>query len=854
MHTLLAFLVCAQLAAPGTPQIHWERSLEDAAAIARAEGRPLLLAVNMDGESASERIVRELYKDPAFVEHTRPFVCVVASVFRHTPRDRDDEGRRIECPRLGEVTCGEHMALEPLMYDRWLGGERIAPRHALILQDGTKHTDLTLLFDLAEIDRMLVEAASLAPEPAAEDVVPPTGWTELAQLRSSRGRRVLEGTLADTGDAAELARALTAIGDRGNAGSLDALALLVPRTAGIEDALVSAARELALEAELAAIVRDRIVRLDDTPRTPELGADAPLLELLARLAPDEPATRTLLLAYVAFPNGVEPDGAPHPEAPPELVHARAGCAALTGGSPPPDPPTDPTAFLARALGWRDAPAPDATDAPLPAAAELEQRLGELDAAFARDPEDPELRAAFGRATLDLARVRMEAGGSGVELLLQDAHGELVGALGARPDDVQLALDAARAAYYLSDFAEQQRLARIALERAESVQRTGDASGAVDAERLRVEALRWLGDAAGRRLAELAGGDAAPELANLAEGGAALMEVAASPHADANDWVSVASFFAALGRWREETAFVLEGLERYPDDQALHQALHRAASTAGWPATAAELAKQTALAHEGSATSWWYAGYELVALGDWLRREERPDRAIEVYGKGQGALARALELEPAFEDSVQHYIALASLGRGFAHLLADRRQEAADELVLALQRRKSILVLRDGLDREPLDLLDGALEERAAGPSPVETATLMMRLEATDYGKDFWPRAMADSWLREALRAEGRGQQDAFDECIRQSLHCARRALELDNRVENRRLLAQSATVLAESMIARVEAAHARNALRIAAPLLDEQAPITLDLYDLSDIAARLRTQLGDARPIPRPGR
>jgi hypothetical protein len=131
---------------------------------------------------------------------------------------------------------------------------------------------------------------------------------------------------------------------------------------------------------------------------------------------------------------------------------------------------------------------------------------------------------------------------------------------------------------------------------------------------------------------------------------------------------------------------------------------------------------------------------------------------------------------------------------------------------------------------------------------------MMRLEATDYGKDFWPRAMADSWLREALRAEGRGQQDAFDECIRQSLHCARRALELDNRVENRRLLAQSATVLAESMIARVEAAHARNALRIAAPLLDEQAPITLDLYDLSDIAARLRTQLGDARPIPRPGR
>jgi tetratricopeptide (TPR) repeat protein len=331
-------------------------------------------------------------------------------------------------------------------------------------------------------------------------------------------------------------------------------------------------------------------------------------------------------------------------------------------------------------------------------------------------------------------------------------------------------------------------------------------------------------------------------------------VAASPHADANDWLSVASFFAALGRWREETAFVLEGLERYPDDQALHQALHRAATTAGWPVTAAALAKETALAHEGSATAWWYVGYELVAWGDWLRREERPDQAIEVYGKAQGAFARALELEPAFDDSVQHYVALASLGRGFAHLLANRQQEAADELVLALQRRKSILDVRDGLDREPLDLLDGALEERAAGRSPVEPSTLMMRLEATDYGKDFWPRAMADSWLREALRAEGREQQDAFDEYIRASLHCARRALELDNRTENRRLLAQSATVLAESMIARVESAHARNALRIAAPLLDEEAPITLDLYELSDLAALLRGKLGDARPITRPGR
>src|SRR5262245_30059657 len=72
---------------PDARQILWQRDLDQALAVARAEGRALFLAVNMDGESASDRIVVENYRDPAFVADTRPFVCLVASVFRHNPRD-----------------------------------------------------------------------------------------------------------------------------------------------------------------------------------------------------------------------------------------------------------------------------------------------------------------------------------------------------------------------------------------------------------------------------------------------------------------------------------------------------------------------------------------------------------------------------------------------------------------------------------------------------------------------------------------------------------------------------------------------------------------------------------------------
>src|SRR5690606_34936831 len=123
--------------------IAWQRSLADAEALAKATGRPLLLALNMDGESASDRIWHEQYRDQRFVALTRRCVCICASVFRHNANDYDEQGRRIPCPRLHGLTCGEHMALEPQLFERYfLDGERVAPRHALVLPGGHVAFDL----------------------------------------------------------------------------------------------------------------------------------------------------------------------------------------------------------------------------------------------------------------------------------------------------------------------------------------------------------------------------------------------------------------------------------------------------------------------------------------------------------------------------------------------------------------------------------------------------------------------------------------------------------------------------------------------------------------------------------------
>src|SRR5262245_26240129 len=166
---------------PPPDRILWQRTLEDALALAKLRHRPLLLAINMDGESASDRIYTELYRDPAFVAATRHCVCLGASVFRHNARDHDDQGRRIPCPRFGEITCGEHMALEPVLWEKYLSdGERVAPRHALIREDGTKAWDLSLCFDLKDVDRALFASVAAASAAVTDASVPQEHRSRLA--------------------------------------------------------------------------------------------------------------------------------------------------------------------------------------------------------------------------------------------------------------------------------------------------------------------------------------------------------------------------------------------------------------------------------------------------------------------------------------------------------------------------------------------------------------------------------------------------------------------------------------------------------------------------------------------------
>ncbi|MCA8965636.1 MAG: hypothetical protein KDC48_12195, partial [Planctomycetes bacterium] len=537
-------------------QIHWERSLDDALALSLTTHRPVLLAVNMDGESASDRIVHEEYRDPKFVAASRSYICVVASLFRHNPRDFDDQGNRIPCPRLGCCTCGEHIVNEPAMFQSLLAdGERVAPRHAVISPDGKKGWDLSLSFDLQDIDRAVIETAKKVPPPVPLRV---SGWKELANQRSDRGRALLERAIATTNDEAELGAALEALAEDGDAGSIDALRLIAVKAPRLSNALqqrfVATVKRLRLGVPMATVLREQIETID--PAGARRDAGAAWLPLLAQVDGESPATRSYLLACHAI-------GCVDGTRALSLAFGAPTAAAIETalGAQRPYVEFESAVMSLQATG--EAPTPDPFTVEMPTAEALEADLDTLDRALSKERDNVVLRAGFAKASLDLARRRVESGGRDVALLLADAENNYAKVLDQQPGRADWWIERARCAYYRSEFAAEIEFARAALRAA-----SGKTLAELEPEQAltdaaTVEALRWLGDGCMNRHGQQLATDPAGAAVCMAEALRALGLVALSPFADDNDWTSFSSSHGAFGLWRAQFATASVGALRVP---------------------------------------------------------------------------------------------------------------------------------------------------------------------------------------------------------------------------------------------------------------------------------------------------
>ena len=793
------------------PQIHWMQSLDQARGVARATGRPLFLAVNMDGESACERIVREKYRDPEFVALTRRAVCLVSSIFRHTPRDFDDQGNRIACPRLGRVTCGEHMALEPSLYDEYFGGERIAPRHGFVTPAGKVVFDLFLLFDLTQVDSALKAALEPWPTVIVWPSVPPEPLDSFRSL---------------------LSRA---------------------RTPDTFEQLARTASELKLEAAADQEVRADLGRVTVLP--PRFEDSLDLLRLLITLDPERASTRTRLLAHFTL-TGEERVGELLPAAFGEPQAGRIRRAVQDAGGA-----VNAVRLLKLAHDLRDSAATGWTPS------EPESGPDELRAALAaalerlrEDERNPIHQATLGQSSLALAKWSIDTGEAGGDIYLQDAETFLGSAREQIHDSPELLLGSASSAYYSGSFEREEAFALEALSLLPRwtelpLDQPTEAARLLTEPATLQEGWRWLGDSAGRLLARRSGNDPVIESVGLLRGGRALLFAAASPRSDEVDWQSAASYLGAVGLPVHELGWLDEGRRRFPGSTLLANAINNAFWRLGRPELAVEHALDVARQHPDSAACAWYVGYAQALLADWRRRQERPDQAIALCLEASESFSTSLRLAPEYAPSVSRWQARLALSRGFAHLLAERQDRAATCLVAGIGLDPGVAKERDGLDREAVDLLDGALEWRAHGGSPVDPLELIQALLRADADNALWPRSVADSELREALRADGRGDVALADVFLRTSILAAEQAVELSGQAENVHALAQDLTIFAERLLLRGQSDQAREFLVRAAPLLDQIPPASdATLEQLQAAADLLRGSLGEPRPIDRPGR
>lgn len=621
----------------------WQRTLDDGLALSRASGMPLLVCVNADGETASDALAARLYRDPAFVALAAGFVPVLASVDRHARADRDGRGARIEDPRFGRLVCGEHEALEPLVYERWLGGRRVAPRHIGVAPDGRVLFDVYLT-ELEAISRALAEHGR--PDLRLPVVSAGDARAQLGS-RDAAVRGALESGFLSAGGAERLALIGLAASAADPVPPVELLAM------GLRDAAPDVrAASLDLASQRAGELPAWL--LVDAARVASTAEDGSRLALLTRQLAASGDPRALRSAGLHA--GLLERSA--------VVDLEAWAAALGAATATPAPPVLGAAALA---------------------AEVE-RLG---LALLAIPADGSLLVAEATALLDLADASLDADEetvawwreAGLEsarhaAALQPASGEAWAVL-ARAESVAGSLDDAAAAA--------ERAIPWLLEQPGTL--------------LSADVLDALALARGEQLRIAVDADEAwpgSWVADLVAAAEVLLI-----HPQAADWqlASALDGLVALGLDGTHGRLARAGLLRDLRSADLHEQWRWHLLRDGDAVEALRAYDALPATPSDAAAVGWYAAYAALAAGDHLRGELRWAAARDAYDACVQRFDAIGWRDAELADPLP-FVALAQTGLALILLAGGNPLAAAESMVAALDRCPSAADLPDGLGATP----------------------------------------------------------------------------------------------------------------------------------------------------------
>ena len=588
------------------PLIRWQRSWEDAVRLSQQTKKPILVCVNMDGEIASEHYAGVRYRDPEVAKLFEPYVCVMASVYRHNPRDYDDQGRRIPCPRLGCVTCGEHIALEPLVYEKFLDGKRISPRHIMVELDGSEVYDVFYTWDVKSVLDSLENGIKDREIQAPPVVKGDRSLKERIESPDSADREAIEAEFAAA--SAELRQRMLELGI--GAGDKVPLELLRQAAYGLDPDLAKRAREGMKQSDDVLAVE----LIADTLRGPLAAEERTgLVDALDRFRDRSTRARTLATAH----RGLD-----------------QGASAIDGQK------------------WQSVLVGPAYSGITDVAAEASAR----DAALAAKPDDPGARMDVAESSL-LQALEVEVGRArgGVRLaqaqrtlLLDDAERNLkkaiaAGASGWRPKALEAVLRSEKG----------QRRRAFALAADAMPDLPPDAPG-----RLAKELLELF--AHGRQAAIQDAVRSKQEWPGewTSDVHTAYTLLMRHPLGDAQH---VADHYDFLEFFRSPDAELVlqKGVERFPAAAPLHHRLRGLWLRQGGVARMQKEYAKLLAAPDAPAVLPWFAGYASLVAAEQQRRRSRPDAA-------RGSYNEALRLFGAYREQTggedgAHYEAMAHGG-------------------------------------------------------------------------------------------------------------------------------------------------------------------------------------------------
>jgi tetratricopeptide (TPR) repeat protein len=635
--------------------IEWQRSWYDAQAVAKETGKPIMVCINMDGEIASEHYAGVRYRQPEIAKLYDRYVCVIASVYRHTPRDFDEQGHRIPCPRFGSVTCGEHIAIEPYVHDRFMDGQRIAPRHIGVndKQGDQEMYDVFYAWTTEAVFDAIRTGVAEWPEPLPLE----RGERSPVDLLASRDHlaRVDVETAYDSGDRQQRRVLLEAVVARPDEPPLDLLRL------ALRDPDPDLAR-LARQALARSTYPGAIDLLTEAlGQAVEADERASLIAALERIGKEWPRARTLSVAYRGLADASS------------AVDEAAWASALQAG-----------------------PSPEQRAA-------RSARLAEQDAIFAG--EDAAAHLELAEALLSLAASEPDAEAARyVSMDAQRAAKEAVrlGAGGARAH-AALAL----AAFQLQDL-------DTALQHAAEAGGVipADAAGKDGL------ALLWL-FARSRQQAIAQASLARRDwpAAWLADVHAAYEVLALHPLADDSHVVMHYDFLKWFGATAAAGDALDAGLVRFPDSPVLHDRLRaRLLDTRGAAGLERWYEERLRDSQAPPGLERLAASASLVAA-EYQRRAGRPDDALAAYDRGIAHAERSLVVDPQGSADADRDVALALGGR--ARLAFERGDDATavEQLLACFARQPTAAAILDGLNVSAVETSRLVLARlRANGPA------------------------------------------------------------------------------------------------------------------------------------------